>query len=71
VSHSRSRGRKPVVFWFDFQFFTSISRCAMFQSPQITNSRPHARIASRRGMKRSMNTYLRACASSPMVPEGM
>ena len=42
VSQARSSGRKPEFFWLPFQFFRSISLCAMFQSPQMTNSRPLA-----------------------------
>lgn len=48
-----------MVAWLRFQFFTSISLWAMFQSPQMTNSRPQRRMASRRARKRSMNEYLR------------
>ena len=70
VSHSRSSGRKPEFFRFERQFLRSISLWAMFQSPQITNSRPHARIASSFGMKRSMKENLRACAASPLEPDG-
>ena len=35
VIQARSSGRKPEFFRLPFQFFRSISLCAMFQSPQI------------------------------------
>ena len=35
-SHARSSGRNPEFFWFERQFFRSISLCAMFQSPHST-----------------------------------
>jgi hypothetical protein len=42
VIQARSSGRKPEFFWLLFQFLRSISLCAMFQSPQMTTSRPSA-----------------------------
>src|SRR3990170_3809207 len=39
VSQSRSSGRKPEFFWLERQFFRSICRCAMFQSPHRITSR--------------------------------
>ncbi len=70
MSQARSSGRNPEFFWFERQFFRSISRCAMFQSPHRMNSRPEALISRSFGMKRFMKENLRSSASSPEVPEG-
>jgi hypothetical protein len=69
-SHARSSGRKPEFFWFERQFFRSISLWAMFQSPQTTTSRPLRASASMRGRKRSRKLNFAARRSSELEPEG-
>src|SRR5258705_5029662 len=70
VSQARSSGRKPEFLRLPRQFSRSISLCAMFQSPQITNSRPLLRSFFRTGMNSSRNLNFARCLSSELDPEG-
>ena len=69
-TQARSSGRKPGFFWFERQFSRSMGLWAMFQSPQITTSRPERASSVSRGMKRSMKLNLAARRSSELDPEG-
>src|SRR5437667_10490730 len=70
VSHARSSGRKPEFLRFPRQFSRSISLCAMFQSPQRTNSRPLALSFSSTGKNSSRKRNFARCLSSELDPEG-
>ena len=67
---ARSGGRNPELLRLPRQFFRSISLWAMFQSPQMMNSRRRRRIAARVCSKRRMKSYLTSWRTSPEVPEG-
>ena len=70
VSHARSSGRKPEFFRLLRQFLRSISRCAMFQSPQRTISRFCFRSFARCGRNASRKRNFDACRCGPLEPEG-
>src|SRR5438094_4950466 len=71
VSQARSSGRNPEFLRFPRQFSRSISLCAMFQSPQRTNSRPLALSFFSTGVNSSRKRNFACCRSSELDPEGM
>src|SRR5882672_7103566 len=70
VSQARSSGRNPEFLRFPRQFSRSISLCAIFQSPQITNSRPLDLSFFSTGMNSPRKRNLARCRSSELEPEG-
>src|SRR5437879_6268982 len=70
VSQARSSGRNPEFLRFPRQFSRSISLCAMFQSPQRTNSRPLALNVFSVGVNSSRKRNFARCLSSELEPEG-
>src|SRR6266568_2869912 len=68
LSQARSSGRNPEFLRFPRQFSRSISLCAMFQSPQRTNSRPLALSSFSVGMNSSRKRNFACCLSSGLDP---
>src|SRR5882724_8370104 len=69
-SQARSCGRQPEFFWFEVQFLMSARVWTMFQSPQITYSRPLFSHSSKIGVIQSIALNLNCWRSSPDEPEG-
>ena len=62
---ARSSGRKPDCFWLPRQFFRSIFRCAIFQSPQMMYSRRSHFLQARQQIVH-VAWNLISCLSSPL-----
>src|SRR5882724_3144932 len=69
-TQARSCGRQPEFFWFEVQFLMSARVWTMFQSPQITYSRPLFSHSSKIGVIQSIALNLNCWRSSPDEPEG-